>query len=80
MIGQDDRAGSPPLVLLTSSTEVEPAEAAAAGILECLTKPVLGGEVRDVLVRVLRGESGGPAGGTATSARWRTGSATGSPQ
>lgn len=42
-----------PLVMLTSSARPSDAELAEAGIGECLTKPVLGDEVLEALLRVL---------------------------
>ncbi len=49
---------STPLVMLTSSAQPSPAELAAAGIGECLTKPVLADEVLDALLRLLGAGSG----------------------
>ncbi len=55
MIGADEELSGTPLIMLTSSTQPDPAQLRAAGIAECLTKPVLAGEVLDALLRVLEG-------------------------
>ena len=55
-IRADPDLGGHPLLLLTSSTEPGAEELTAAGIAACLTKPVLAGDLRDVLLRVVTGQ------------------------
>jgi signal transduction histidine kinase/DNA-binding response OmpR family regulator/HPt (histidine-containing phosphotransfer) domain-containing protein len=51
------RALDPAIVrlMLTSATTPEPAQLEAAGVVECLTKPVLAGELRRALLRHVAG-------------------------
>jgi signal transduction histidine kinase/DNA-binding response OmpR family regulator len=55
MVRADERLASTPLVMLTSSVEPDPDELWLAGIVECLTKPVLAGDVHGALLRALEG-------------------------
>jgi PAS domain S-box-containing protein len=53
MVRADDDLAGTPLVMLSSSAEPGPEALLAAGIAECLTKPVLAGDVLDALVRAV---------------------------
>ena len=55
MVHADDRLASTPLVMLTSSAHVSPEDLARVGITECLTKPVLAGDVLGALLRSFDG-------------------------
>ncbi|MFZ5846234.1 MAG: response regulator [Actinomycetota bacterium] len=57
MIQDDERLRGVPLVMLTSSGQPDQVRLAQAGIVECLTKPLLAGEVLSSLLRVLEGEA-----------------------
>ncbi|HLN77695.1 MAG TPA: response regulator [Nocardioidaceae bacterium] len=56
MVHADERLASTPLIMLTSSVHPSGEELARAGITECLTKPVLAGDVHEALLRALDGE------------------------
>jgi PAS domain S-box-containing protein len=74
MVAADPRIDGVPLVMLTSTPEIDRSLLAEAGIVACLTKPVLAGEVRDVLMEVLAGEPVGsrtPAAPGTVAARGR---------
>ena len=59
MVRADERLAETPLIMLTSSSEPDEEELRQAGIVECLTKPVLAGDVLEALLRAL--DSGAPA-------------------
>jgi CheY-like chemotaxis protein/HPt (histidine-containing phosphotransfer) domain-containing protein len=59
MVHADEHLAKTPLIMLTSSVEPAPEELRHVGIVECLTKPVLAGDVLDALLRAL--DSGDPA-------------------
>ncbi|HSJ19451.1 MAG TPA: response regulator [Nocardioidaceae bacterium] len=56
MVRADQDLARTPLIMLTSSAEPGGEELLAAGIVECLTKPVLAGDVVDALLRAFDGE------------------------
>ncbi len=60
MVQADESLASTPLIMLTSSVQPAEEELARAGIVECLTKPVLAGDVLEALLRAL--DTGEPAG------------------
>jgi PAS domain S-box-containing protein len=66
MIAADQTLAGTPLIMLTSSTQPDAAQLEAAGIAECLTKPVLAGEVLDALLRVVVGHAAPVLEGPAT--------------
>jgi PAS domain S-box-containing protein len=51
MVQAEEGITGTPLIMLTSSSEPAKAELRAAGIVACLTKPVLAGDVLDALLR-----------------------------
>ncbi|HSE08085.1 MAG TPA: response regulator [Nocardioidaceae bacterium] len=59
MVHADEHLAGTPLIMLTSSADAAAEELEKAGIRECLTKPVLAGDVLDALLRAC---DGAPAG------------------
>jgi PAS domain S-box-containing protein len=55
MVQADEGLAGTPLIMLTSSAEPGEAELLEAGIVECLTKPVLAGDVVESLLRAFDG-------------------------
>ncbi|HET7532348.1 MAG TPA: response regulator [Nocardioidaceae bacterium] len=60
MVRADEHLAATPLIMLTSSAEPAAEELRGVGIVECLTKPVLAGDVLHALLRVLDGEAPAP--------------------
>ncbi|HSE55894.1 MAG TPA: response regulator, partial [Nocardioidaceae bacterium] len=60
MVRADEHLAATPLIMLTSSAEPAAEELREAGIVECLTKPVLAGDVLHALLRALDGEAPAP--------------------
>jgi hypothetical protein len=56
MVHDDERLARTPLIMLTSSVEPTENELRDVGIVECLTKPVLAGDVLEALLRALGDE------------------------
>jgi PAS domain S-box-containing protein len=56
----DERLAATPMILLTSSAQPDEEELRRVGIAECLTKPVLAGDVHDALLRALDGGEPAP--------------------